>query len=257
MEVGSWLASLGITGAIAVGAAWALFQWLGKKWVEDHFSKELEAFKAEKQVELELLRTEYGQETERLKADLNRFADRASRFHVREYEVLPEAWGLMNKAYGSASGAISAFQQYPDLNNMSDSQFAEWLERSSLEQYQKEELRRASDKNKDYSTMKSWKQLADAEEAVVNFVNYIILQGFFIDETLATKMMNAGQNMRNALISRSMVERTRGQHYVAGQTDFWQEARKEIEAVEPVVLEVKQEVRQRLSHIQLTPPKNT
>ena len=252
-QVGAWLASLGLTGAFAAATAWALFQWLGKRWVEDHFSKELEAFKAERQIELEKLRSEYGRETERLKADLNRFADRASRFHLREYEVLPEAWGLMNKAHGLASHAIASFQQHPDLNRMGKTQFEDWLEQAELEKYQKEELSAASDKNTRYMTFRNWKQISDADKAAVDFANYVILQGVFIEEALGSKMMDAATKIRGALISRTMVEDLKGQSYVAGQTNFWEQSYKEIEAVTPMVLEVKEGVRNRLSNIQLAP----
>lgn len=250
--VGSWLATLGITGAVGAAAAWALFKWLGTKWIDDHFSKELEAFRAEKQAELEKLRTDYGRETERLKADLNRFADRASRFHVREYQVLPEAWGLMNKAYGAAANAISAFQEHADLNRMSDPQFEAWMKQSDLEEYQRNELRTSSDKNRHYMTLRNWKQIEDANKAAIEFMNYVILQGVFIEESLSTKMMEAGQNMRKALISRSMVERLEGHPRAAGDPNFWEEARSEIGAVEPVVIEVKNEIRKLLSDIRLS-----
>ena len=50
-----------------------------------------------------------------------------------------------------------------------------------------------------------------------------------------------------------MVEDLKGQPYVAGQTNFWEQAHKEIEAVTPMVLEVKEGVRNRLSNIQLAP----
>lgn len=252
-EIASWLMSLGITGLVSAASAWGLFRWLGKKWIEDHFSKELEAFKAEKQVELEKLKTEYGRETERLKADLNRFADRASRFHVREYEVLPEAWGLMNKAFGAASSVASSFQQHPDLDHMDQSQFAAWLEQSGLEQYQKNELSSTTQKNEHYMTLRNWKQIAVADKSAIEFINYVILQGVFIDEPLSQKMMEAGQNMRKAIISRSMAERLKGSSYSEGQTDFGQKAVEEIQAIEPVVLDVKKEVRQLLSNIRLAP----
>jgi hypothetical protein len=252
-EVTSWLTSLGITGLVSAGAAWGLFKWLGRKWIEDHFSRELEAFKTEKQIELEKLKIEYGRETERLKADLNRFADRASRFHVREYEVLPEAWGLMNKAYGATSSAISAFQQHADLNRMGQPQLDAWLEHSGLEQFEQDELKSATDKNQHYGKLRIWKQISDANGAANEFTNYVILQGVFIDEPLSLKMMEAGMNMRKAIISRSMVEQMNGQSYVPGQTDFWQQAIAEVQAIEPVVLEVKQEVRQLLSNIRLAP----
>lgn len=251
--ISTWLASLGITSALAVAAAWALFKWLGSKWVEDHFAKELEAFKAEKQAALEKLRTEYGRETERLKADLNRFADRATRFHDREYEVLPEAWGLMNKAFGAASNAISSFQQHPDLDAMGPDQFESWLEQSGLEKYQCEELRGARNKNEQYMTLRNWRQIADAERACMEFTNYVVLQGVFIDEDLSSKMIAAAQDMRKALINRSMVERVKGHTAGPGQTDFWSEAVEELQKVEPVVLDVKNEVRQRLTDIRLAP----
>ena len=252
-EIASWLASLGITGLISATAAWGLFRWLGKQWITDHFSKELEAFKAEKQIELEKLRTEYGRETERLKADLNRFADRASRFHVREYEVLPEAWGLMNKAYGATSSAIASFQESADLDRMSQPQLSAWLDQSGLEKYQIEELISTTDKNQHYSTLRNWKQLSEAKQAATEFVNYVILQGVFIDEPLSQKMMEAGLNIHKAIISRSMGERLKGQSSHDGQPNFFQEAWGEIQAVEPVVSEVKREIRQHLSNIRLTP----
>ena len=62
--IGAWLSALGITGLASATVAWGLFRWFGKRWIEDHFAKELEAFKAEKLIELEKLRTEYGRETE-------------------------------------------------------------------------------------------------------------------------------------------------------------------------------------------------
>jgi hypothetical protein len=252
-EIASWLTSLGITGLVAGAGAWGLFKWLGTKWIEDHFVKELEAFKAEKQVELEKLKTEYGRETERLKAELNRFADRASRFHLREYEVLPEAWGLMNKAYGAAASTISSIQQHPDLDRMGKPQFAAWLDQSGLEQYQKDDLNSASDKNQSYMKMHNWRQISEANISATEFMNYIILQGVFIDEQLGQKMAEAGQNIRKALISRSMAARMDEQPYADGQTDFFGKAGEEISAVEPVVVEVKQEVRRLLSNIRLVP----
>lgn len=253
-EIASWLLSLGITGAVAAAGALGLFRWLGERWIANHFSKELEDFKAEKQLELERLRTDYGRETERLKADLNLFAGRASLFHVREYEVLPEAWGLMNKAYGAAASTISSFSQHPDLNNMGSAQFTEWLGHSGLDEYQKEQLSLSSDRLRDYMKMRNWKQIGEAKSAVTEFVNYVILQGVFINEELSEKMMTAGLNMHKAIISRSMAEQTAGMPYAPGQTNFWEEASGEIQSVAAVVSEVKQEVRKLLSNIRLAPP---
>lgn len=234
------LAAFGLTGIAAAGVAYWLFKTFAKGWLDAHFHKDLEALKAA-----------HMREVERLKADLGRYADRATKFHAREYEVLPEAWGLMNKAYGSCHDAVSAFQQQSDLNSMNGPQLEAWFEGAGLEAFQKEEIRNATDKNEKYSNFRSWKQIGDADRAAAEFQNYVILQGVFIDEDLAAKMMGAAHTMRRALISRSMVERMKGYPVGPNQTDFWLKAEEELEPVEKTVQEVKVSVRERLSDIRL------
>jgi hypothetical protein len=231
------LAALAFTGAGAAGVAYWIFRTLGKGWLDAHFAKDLEATKAANV-----------RESERLKADLGRYADRASKFHAREYEVLPEAWGLMNRAFGACHSAIASFQQYADLDKMTGPQLEAWFEGSGLETYQKDEIRAAGRKNDKLVGFLTWKQIGDAERAVAEFQNYVIIQGVFIDEDLAEKMAEAGRQMRRALINRSMVERTKG-FSSPGQTDFWQESNNELEPVGKWVQEVKETIRMRLSDI--------
>jgi len=238
-EVLAALAALGITGAASAGAAYWLFQVFAKGWLQSHFDRDLEAFRAANT-----------RQAERLKAELGRYADRATKFHTREYEVLPEAWGLMNKAYGASYTAISAFQQYADLNRMSAPQLETWFEGSGLPNYQQDEIRNASDKNRQYSKILTWKQISDAQKATADFTNYVILQGVFIDEEIGTKMSEAAHLMRISLISRTMVERVQGAQ-APGQTDFWQKALEEIGPVEGMVEHVKHLVRLRLADIKL------
>lgn len=233
------LAALGVTGVAAAGAAYWLFKTFAKSWLDSHFQKDLEIYKAAN-----------AREVERLKADLSRYADRAAKFHAREYEVLPEAWGLMNKAYGACHSAVSAFQQHADLDRMTGPQLEAWLVGSGLEDFQKDEVRVAGDKNEKYLNFLTWKQISEAQRAAADFQNYIILQGIFIDEDLSAKMTEASVQMRKALISRSMVERVKG-HHAPGQTDFWQKSVDELEPVEKSVQDVKETIRARLSDIKL------
>lgn len=231
------IASLGITGAVAAGVAYWIFKTLAKGWLDSRFQKDLEEFKAAN------LR-----EVERLKAELSRYADRATKFHVREYEVLPEAWGLMNKAYGACHQAIAAFQQLPDLDRMSAPQLDAWLADSDLKDFQKEEIRESARKIDKYSEFLTWKQIGDAHQAVAEFQNYIIIQGVFIEEDLVQTMIDAGAAMRKSLISRRMVELTKNSQ-APNQTDFWTQA---IETLEPIgnsVQAVKENIRTRLSDI--------
>lgn len=241
------LAALGLTGAVAAAAAYWIFQTFAKGWLDSHFQRDLEELKAANT-----------REAERLKADLGRYADRAAKFHAREYEVLPEVWGLMNKAYGAAYSAISSFQQYADLNAMTGPKLEAWFNGSGLEEFQKDEIRNTADKNDRYSKILTWKQIGEANKAVSEFHNYLILQGVFVEEEIAKKMTAAGRLMQVALINRTMVERLNG-HVAPGQTDFWQKAIEEIGPVENMVEEVKTLVRHRLSDIRLSadPPVKT
>lgn len=94
----------------AVGAA--LFRFLGKRWLENIFSKDLEAFKAQKIHEFDLLLT------------------RKTRWHEKEYEVLSQLWGLLIAArdklsiVGNAESLEDArrasmeFREYFDKNKI-------------------------------------------------------------------------------------------------------------------------------------------
>ena len=100
-----------------------------------------------------------------------------------------------------------------------------------------------------YAKIRSWKQINDAQNATAAFMNYVILQGVFIDETISVRFMEAAVLMRKALVSRSMVERGLGG--APGQTDFWQLASQEMEPVESMVADLKHRVRDHLASISL------
>ncbi len=234
------LAALGLSGAVATAVAYWLFHIFAKGWLDSHFQRDLEA-----------LRAEHLREAERLKADLGRYADRAIKFHEREYEVLPEAWGKMNKAYGAVAYAISSFQESADLNIMSDKELEAWLEGAEMHDIQKSEIRAATNKNENYIKILTWKQIGEADKVLSEFNNYLILQGIFIDEDIATKMAEAGKIMRSALISRKMVERIKG-NYSSGGTDFWIKATEQISPVGSMVEDIKTLVRHRLADIKLS-----
>src|SRR5271154_6132179 len=72
----------------------ALFQWLGKKWLETRFAKNLELFKHEQ-----------SQEIERLRYRINALMDRTTKLHQHEFEVIPEVWDKL----GTAMSGVMSF----------------------------------------------------------------------------------------------------------------------------------------------------
>src|SRR5438128_9621440 len=106
------LGTLGITVLGAVGAAYALFRYLGDKWLTDKFNKSLEAYKHAQQQELEQLRLR-----------INTTFDRTVKLHANEFEVLPELWAKLNDAHNHVASLTSPLQTYPDLDRLSEPAF--------------------------------------------------------------------------------------------------------------------------------------
>jgi hypothetical protein len=99
--VWQWLKNAWPTIVVTSAVAWGYFQFIGKKWVEHRFSKDLEAFKGKKQKELEDYKSQQQQELERLR---HRLSSRISKIHEKEFEVLPQAWLMLNDLRGAAPG---------------------------------------------------------------------------------------------------------------------------------------------------------
>ena len=121
------------------GIALWLFKLFGEKWLGAKFAERLEAFKHDQQKEIEHLRFE-----------INKLLDRTTKLHQREFEVLPRAWSLLARSYHSVKSITSALQAYPDIERMTTAHLDEFLSESPLMNWQKDELKVASDKNKYY-----------------------------------------------------------------------------------------------------------
>jgi hypothetical protein len=99
----AWLHTGWLRNALVVGwpsvvaalvATAGLWEWLGKKWVEQHLGERLEKFKTDRQKELEGLKSEQQKDLERLRHLLS---SRISKIHEKEFEVLPKAWLALNR----------------------------------------------------------------------------------------------------------------------------------------------------------------
>ncbi|MDD2706240.1 MAG: hypothetical protein PHU07_13040 [Acidocella sp.] len=233
-QVLAWLAALGLTGSVAAIGAFGLFRFFGKNWLEAKFQERLLAFKAEKD-----------QELEKLRAEISRMLDRAAKFNAKEYEILPDAWKLLNAAFGATAYLVSAIKHRPDLGGMSEAQLSEFLDKSDLAEWQKDELRSAGEKNRYYGNVCSWKELNQATKALTEYNNYILLNDIFIENDVARKMSDVARELRMAA------------HFVesslkgTGLPDYWTKAYQRQENAEKLIDELRQIVRARISDIKL------
>lgn len=167
----------GLTIASAVAAAFALFKWMGEKWVDQHFKKELERSKNEHQ-----------QELERLKHRINSVFDRTIRLHTKEYEVLPDLWGRLVDAYRASAAYLSAFQSYPNVSRMRDDELEELLAGSPFTDSQKKDVRDSGNRLDTYVKLANFYRYKAAIEKLQEFNDHFRRNGIFVQPELKSDM---------------------------------------------------------------------
>ncbi len=160
-------------GGGAAAVAYGIFVFLGKKWIENKFQERLAAYKHSQNEELEELRYR-----------INSLFSRVTKIHEKEFEVLPVAWTKMIDAIGHISRLVSVYQEYPDLNKMNEKMLGEFLNKSKLREYEKEELLKAENKLEYYIERVFWLNLNEVEQTCSDFHNFIIRNRIFLSSDL-------------------------------------------------------------------------
>ncbi|HEY2676428.1 MAG TPA: hypothetical protein VGI65_05630 [Steroidobacteraceae bacterium] len=186
---------LALIGYVVVGGGglslivYQVFKHLGSKWLDARFDERLQDLKHEQ-----------AQEIERLRYKISTLLDRATKLHQREFEVLPEAWAKLNKAFWKASAVVSPFKETPDLNRMGDTHREEFIAKSRLQDWQKDEVRNSEDRTAKYEEMEFLHVLADAKGACTESSRYLGMQGIFVEPELRKKMDRLNSLIWNALM---------------------------------------------------------
>ena len=184
----TWLLNLLIVGGPSVLLALGLARWLGPKLVDQFLVIRVEKFKSEQQKELERLR--------------HLLSSRISKIHEKEFEVLPQAWLLLNDLHGSVAIALGAtFKTYPDFRQLPDQQFEEFLgvkPASRLSDYQKDALRKLQDpkdRAKFFSNAMAWCDMDEAKEKRRVFQNFLIEHRIFMNDELREKFRAVNESL--------------------------------------------------------------
>ena len=184
-------------GGGSVAIAYVLFMFMGKKWIENKFKENLQE-----------LKHGHSKELEDLKFKINTHLDRASRIHEKEFEVLPEAWNKLHDTLLGLKSLTAVFQQYPDFDNMTESQLSDYLLDSQLHEHEKDQLKIVPDKLKYYRKVIFWHNYSEVRSLFYEFHKYIQRNRIFLRDDLKEQFSIIDKLMWHTLIDREASHET-------------------------------------------------
>ena len=172
---------------IAIIGSGSLVSYFVKKWIEKKFAKELQNNKLE-----------HDKEMESLKFRINSTFDRISKIHEKEFEVLPIAWGLLYDAHSALFQIVKPVQKMYTFDNLSKLKLSEFLEKSFLQKYQKQEFIESSSKNDYYAGCLFDHYLFRAEKTINEIHVYNLKNGIFLSPEMKTIIIEVVEMMWSA-----------------------------------------------------------
>jgi hypothetical protein len=195
-QVLQYIVQLVVYAGGAVGLAYGAFHLFGVKWLESKFAERLATFKHAQAKEIEEVRFR-----------ISSIFDRLTKLHQKEFEVLPEAWARLYRAFWKASSLLAFVVSRPDLNRMNEAHRNEFLQSSELMEWQKEEVRKASDKNKCYEECIKWHELADTKDASIKCHEYLQTNGIFLEQEMKDSFSRLDDLIWKAIKERELILR--------------------------------------------------
>jgi len=178
----------------AAAAAYAIFLFLGKKWIENLFDERIKRYVHKLDRELE-----------EFKYELNSRFNGVTRRREREFEILPEAFHKLQNTLVLVCNFMSEPKEVPNLDDMEESQLKEFLSNSILTELEEKELIKKPHKVEYYKWKRLRYALKDAQEEFSEFRNYIVKNKIFINpQLLLNKFEHIGDFMQKILLERKM-----------------------------------------------------
>lgn len=172
--------------ASGAGGAFLLIKFGGKKWIENIFSKNFEAFKAQKLHEFDLLLT------------------RKTRWHEKEHEVLSTLWIKLMDAYNALKRSIGMLRESPDLDGMVEQDFSGFLEGNDFSDSERKFLKSEENKNRAYSRILDFRDLNQANKLFLEFHSYFENNRIFLSPDIKDKFAKVDDYIWSAWVDRKI-----------------------------------------------------
>jgi len=232
MNIDEFLKFLGqvvVYGGGSATVAYVLFQYLGKKWIENKFAQRLEQLRHQQALELQKLRVE-----------IDSLLSGAVKLQEMEFSVLPEAWAKLDEAHSLVAWLVSPAQQYANVDRMNAVQLEEFLEGTELTDSQKDEVKSAREKGTAYQEIIFWHRLHKVKKAFGDLQAFIARNGIFITAELEEKFSRISETLWSAVISKEVGHEAKDWKM---QNEGWKQIKDE---TEPLYKQIKADIQNRL-----------
>jgi hypothetical protein len=171
-----------LSGGGGAAVAFFVFKALGKGWLQNEFSKDLEAAKSE--IALLLAR--------RIK------------LHDREYVVFPEMWKKLITVQSNLGGTLSSLRPYFGLDEFPPEAFSDWLKSTDLSKSERNFLSTAPNKESAYSRILSAQAINQARDDYEDFRRCFSENRIFLSPELQEKLSEVDEVISTVLLTKTL-----------------------------------------------------
>lgn len=166
-----------VGGGVLVSLALGLFRLLGERWLGHTFDKRLDAYRHERDKDME-----------RLRFEIAKLTDRSVNLHHREFDVIPNVWAKLLDAYHHTGSAVSPLQSYPNLDTMTPAQLDDFLAGSPLPAWKKQEIAASSKKLEVFIEAETFRRLNECKALAREALVTLKQGGIFIPKPLFDRL---------------------------------------------------------------------
>jgi len=189
------IVSLGVGAVAGAGGGGAVaYQALkayAAKWLDGRFARQLEQ-----------VRQDHAREMEHLRFHIAGLLDRSTKLNQREFKALPIVWEKVDEAHYATVSMIAIVKLGGmDLGALNDEELDAFLEKSTLEEYQKREIRAKGryDRTTYYSDIERWQEQRRAQIAITELSTTLSKNSIYLHPDVFEQIEKFSETVANVI----------------------------------------------------------
>ncbi|WP_265176014.1 hypothetical protein [Gluconacetobacter entanii] len=183
------LETAGVSVVASGATVFGVFKLFGGKILDYHFGKRMERIKADNQIEIS-----------KLESQLDGKLDRATKFHVLEYQIYPEIWDKLVSARAATESYITGMFQHSYSPDMPRQEQEKELDRLKISYEDKQKIMSSHDGARAFHEVLTKMIYEDSTEKYSDFQNTFAKNSIFFPTVFCTDLLAASNKIREALL---------------------------------------------------------